>query len=113
MKKIFFSVVLLCVTSMSYAGAYSKWAVPTTVELVSGGVLIHGAFGDPNECGKADFIFVSQDDRGYDSVMSIVLAALMAKREVMLYSSTCRAVPFHWVGDLINENKNGQSVYIR
>jgi hypothetical protein len=113
MKKMFLLVSLLLTTNPLFAGDYSSWAVPTTVELVNGGVLLHGAFGDPNSCGKADFIFVSQTDSSYDSVLSLALSALMGKREIRLYSSTCTEVSFHWTGEIINQNKNGQSVYVR
>jgi hypothetical protein len=53
-------IFLLLLSFRGEAADYSAWAVSTTVELVSGGVLIHGAFGDPNSCGKPNYIFISQ-----------------------------------------------------
>ena len=107
------SLCLLLISTFTNAGAYSNWAVPTTVELVGGGVLIHGQFGDPNSCGKANFIHVSRTDERYDSVLSLALAALMGQKELRLYSSSCVGVGFHWSGNVINQNSNGQAVYIR
>lgn len=107
------SIGALVVSSAAYAGGYSSWATPKNVELVSGGVLIHGEFGDPNNCGKADYIYVSQVDERYDSVLSMSLAALMGQRELRFYASSCVAVGFHWAGSVINKNSNGQAVFIR
>ncbi|ACA85758.1 hypothetical protein Swoo_1470 [Shewanella woodyi ATCC 51908] len=104
---------LLFSSTFANAGAYSNWAVPTNVELVGGGVLIHGQFGDPNNCGKANFIYVSHSDIRFDSVFSMALAALMGQKELRLYSSSCVGVGFHWPGNVINQNTNGQAVYIR
>jgi hypothetical protein len=113
MKKVVAGVFFMLMSVSAYAGNYSSWAVPTRVELVSGGVLIHGAFGDPNNCGKANYMYVSETDSRYDSVLSMSLAALMGKREMRLYSSKCTSVGFHWSGNVINQNQNSQAVYIR
>jgi hypothetical protein len=107
------SLCFLVNSALANAGAYSNWAVPTSVELVGGGVLIHGQFGDPNNCGKANFIHVSRTDERYDSVLSLALAALMGQKKLRLYSSSCVGVGFHWAGNVINQNTNGQAVYIR
>lgn len=74
------SICTLVGTSAVHAGGYSSWASPKYVELVSGGVLVHGEFGDPNNCGKADYIYVSQNDERYDSILSMSLAALMGRK---------------------------------
>lgn len=113
MKKLFLILVAVFMSNLVYAGGYSGWAIPTNIELVSGGVLIKGDFGDPNECGKADYIYVSQETKSYESVLSMALAALMGKREMKFYSSTCSPVTFHWAGNVVNENKYGQAVFIR
>lgn len=114
--KYFLRTCLLSIVTLStavHAGAYSNWAVPTSVELVGRGVLIHGEFGDPNQCGLANLIHVSRTDERYDSVLSMALAALMAQKELRLYSSACVGISFHWSGNVINQNTNGQAVYIR
>ncbi len=113
MEKVFFIVVVVFIANFSYAGDYSSWAVPTSIELVSGGVLIKGDFGDPNECGKTDYIYVNQETKSYESVLSMALSALMGKREMKFYSNTCSPVNFHWTGNVVNENKYGQAVFIR
>lgn len=48
MKKVIIGVFFISMSVSAYAGNYSSGAVPTNVELVSGSVLIHGAFGNPN-----------------------------------------------------------------
>ena len=113
MKKAFIGLFFMLMSISAYAGDYSDWAVPTNVELVSGGVLIYGAFGDPNKCGKPNYIYVSESDSRYDSVLSMALAALMGNREMQFYSNNCTSVHFHWSGDVINENRSGQAVYIK
>ncbi|MET1256553.1 hypothetical protein [Aliikangiella maris] len=84
------------------------------VELVNNGVLIHGALGDPNECGKPNYIFVSKQNSFFDSVLSMSLSALHSKKEMQFYAGTCTQVSFHWgSAEVINENLEGQPVYIR
>ena len=113
MNKLVIFVLLIVISVTANAGNYSSWAVPTYVEIVSGGVLIHGTFGDPNNCGQSNYIYVSESDSRYDSVLSMSLAALMGKREMRFYSSTCTSVTFHWSGAVINQNTSGQAVYVR
>ncbi len=79
-KKLIF-LMLVCMSFNVTAAGYSQWAVPTTVEIVSGGVLINGDFGDPNSCGKADYIFVKQQSATYESILSMSLSALHAKKK--------------------------------
>ena len=59
MKKILTTLLILASFNVFSAG-YSNWAVPTTIELVSGGVLIHGEFGDPNACTKSNFMVIKR-----------------------------------------------------
>jgi hypothetical protein len=113
MNKMIIIIFFVFMSMPASAGSYSNWAIPTHVELVGGGVLIHGAFGDPNGCGKPNYIFVSGTDIRYDSVLSMSLSALMGKKEMRFYSSQCTSVGFHWTGNVINHNLNGQAVYVR
>lgn len=117
MKNVAFFVCLLFLSNVSFADkpttGYSTWAVPTTVELVGEGVLVHGDFGDPSSCGVPNYIFVSQSDESYESVLSIALAALMGKRELRFFTGRCVEIGLHWSGDVISQNLNGGSVYIR
>lgn len=113
MNKTYLTILAAFISMQAIADGYSNWAVPTEVELVSGGVLIHGAFGDPNPCGKANYIFVSQQSPTFDATLSIAISALHGNREMRLYSNKCIQVSFHWLGEIINENRNGQTVSIR
>jgi hypothetical protein len=113
MKRTLVLIGIALLASLANAGNYSSWAIPTQVELVGNGVLIHGLFGDPNECGKPNYIFVNQDNPAYDSALSIALAALMGQKELRIYASSCTTVSFHWSGEVINENRHGQSFYIK
>ena len=99
--------------SNAYGAGYSNWAIPTSVELVKAGVLIHGEFGDPNGCGKPGFIYVAQSDPSYQSVLSISLAAFAAGKEIRAYANKCTAIGFHWAGEVINEHVSGQAFFIR
>lgn len=112
MQKLVVFVFGLFLSFNASAAGYSAWAVPKDVELVSGGVLVSGAFGDPNNCGIADYFFVSETDTRFDTVVSMALAALMAKKEIRFYSSKCTSVGFHWAGNVINLNQNGEALYI-
>jgi hypothetical protein len=113
MKNILVISSLVIFANLANAGNYTDWTVPTRVELVSNGVLVHGEFGDPNSCGKPNYIFVSKTNPSYESALSIFLAAFMATKELRIYSGNCTNVNFHWAGEVINENNYGQPVYIR
>ena len=106
-------IFLILVMSKAYSGDYTNWAVPTHIELVSGGVLIYGPFGDPNGCGQSDKVFISEADSKFDSALSIALAAHLGGKELRLYSNSCTSVPFHWSGNVINKNEGHQALYIR
>ncbi len=113
MNKLLCVALLLIFCTPVWSAGYSNWAAPSKVELVSGGVLVHGGFGDPNSCGEPNYIFISEQDSKYDAVLSMVLAAFMAQKEMQFYSSTCTQVGFHWSGNTINQNVGGQAVYVR
>lgn len=103
-KKVLVITTLLLTSNSAFSASYSNWAVPTAVEIVSNGVLIHGAYGDPTSCGKGDYIFVSAADSFYNSIFALALSAVMGKREMQFYSNTCTEVGFHWSGKFINQN---------
>lgn len=113
MKKTITLIIFLLSTNAFSAG-YSNWAVPTKVELVNAGVLIHGAFGDPHNCGMSDYIFVDGSNPQIDRIISISMAAFAAKREMRFFSGACTNVAFHWGNtENINLNRDAQPVYVR
>ena len=113
LRAIFFVLIGLLSLETHSAG-YSNWAVPTHVELVSGGLLVYGEFGNPHGCIEANKFFVSDADTRFQTIVSMSLAALMAKREMQFYGANCTdKVSFHWAGLAINENLHDHPVYIK
>ena len=112
MKKVLLVFALFVTANLSAAG-YSNWAVPEYIELVSGGVLVRGNFGDPNSCGRTTEFFYPESEPNYDAVLTLALSALATKKEMRFYSSTCHQVPFHHSTENINKPRYGQGIYIR
>ncbi|MCP4486135.1 MAG: hypothetical protein GY820_02270 [Gammaproteobacteria bacterium] len=114
MKEIQTVILLLILSTTAHSAGYSNWAIPEKVELISGGVLIHGDFGNPNTCAYPNYIFISQSESKYDSALSMSLSALMGQREMRFYSNTCVKVSFHWAEEnAINQNAGQQAVFIK
>jgi hypothetical protein len=104
-KKIaVFSVLAFGWPTIVSAAGYTPYVVPTEVELVNGGILIYGAFGDVNSCSVAGRVFVpssiSEDVRS--KILSLVTTAIVAGRQMRFYSDGCAAVTFHYEGTPIN-----------
>ena len=99
---------------LTHAAGYNSWAVPTLVEQVSGGLLIQGAFGDPHNFGKPDYVFISATNNSrFKEIVGMAYMALATGRELRFYSNTCTQVGFHWSGNVINENRDSQAAMMR
>ena len=100
----------------AYAGGYTAWAVPSQLEYVNGGVLVSGSFGDINNCGQADYVFIApseNDQNWFQSSLSMLLTAFAAKKEIKFHTQDCTSVSFHW-GTIENINAaNSSGFYIR
>jgi hypothetical protein len=97
----------------AHASAYTAWAVPTSVELVNGGVLIEGAFGDPNNCGVGGYVFMSQSSTTFKEVVAMAYTALVAGKSLSFYAASCGQVSFHWGGNVINMVADGHTAAMR
>ena len=109
---------LLCIAAMfgassANAGGYTNGAVPTSVEIVNGGLLIEGSYGDPANCGVANYVFVSQANSNYKDVVAMAYMAFAAGKQLSFYAGSCGAVTFHWVGNVINTISDGHPVTVR
>ena len=113
MKKLIVLFTFILSGTVSAAG-YTAWAKPQMLEYVNGGILVNGAFGDVNNCGQADYIFIapSADPVDFSTMTSIILTAFAAQKEVRFYTSSCAAVTFHYTGTPINAAHN-HGFYIR
>ena len=112
MKK-FGILVILCsifASPLAFAGGYTNWATPTSVQLVDGGLLIAGAFGDPNACGKSDYVFVPGTNNDYKESVSLAFSALTAGRQMRIYITACTTVSFHWSGNVVDESLDGPDI---
>lgn len=112
-KTVGLLLLLAGFTSYSHAAGYTNWAIPSSIEIVNGGVLIAGNFGNPHNCGIANYIFIPSTNENKKEIIALVTTALMGKREMQFYAGRCAAVGFHWSGDVINENRSQEPVYIR
>ncbi|TQV87953.1 hypothetical protein [Aliikangiella coralliicola] len=113
MKKAILAMVVMMFSWQVSAGAYSSWAIPTQLEYVNGGILVSGAFGNPNNCAVSNKVFISSENVGsgekFQSLLSILLTAFTAKKEVRFRSDYCFNVTFH--GEQVSESRT--AVYIR
>ncbi len=98
-------------TSEVMAAGYTRWAVPTRIELVNNGVLISGGYRDVNRCGNANLVFYHTGDARYQETLSMAYAALAAGKELRFYVDSCVRVSFH--GQNVNRLRRTGPVYIR
>ncbi len=76
------------------AAGFTRWAVPTAIQLVNNGVLISGTYQDVNRCGDADFVFYHNSNARYQETLSMAYAALAAGKELSFYVDSCVWVSF-------------------
>ena len=98
-------------TSEVMAAGYTRWAVPTRIELVNNGVLIAGSYRDVNRCGNADLVFYHTGDARYQETLSMAYAALAAGKELSFYVDSCVWVSFH--NKNVNRLRGHGPVFIR
>lgn len=89
------AVLVYLISSPVMAGAYSSWAVPTRAEIVNGGLLVSGSFGNPSTCSDSDFVFVDSTHTFFDEIYAFVVSAIASERELRFYTSSCFYVSFH------------------
>ena len=81
------------VTTTSYAGAYTAWATPTQIDLVTNqGFMVYGAFGNPNGCTVANQFFVFASDTQYRQMYAQILDAFTAGKQISVYITECDPV---------------------
>ncbi len=93
------------------AAGYTRFAVPTQIELVNNGVLIAGSYLDVNRCGHADLVFYHTRDARYQETLSMAYAALAAGKELAFYVDSCIWVSFH--NKNVNRLRGAGPVFIR
>ena len=90
------AIALSTATSVdAIAAGFTRWAVPTAIQLVNNGVLIAGSYRDVNRCGNADLVFYHNTDVRYQETLSMAYAALAAGKELSFYVDSCVWVSFH------------------
>jgi hypothetical protein len=109
------SCCLLSQANVLAAPGYTPWAVPTQVQMTSGGILVSGAFGNLETCTYADHVFYHSSYAQYNVVVSMVMAAIAAKQEIRFYVSGCMPVGFIWGGNTsaVNGSADGNGVAVR
>jgi len=106
------AAALSSVTSVdAIAAGYTRWAVPTRIELVNNGVLISGRYRDVNRCGNANLVFYHTRDARYQETLSMAYAALAAGKELSFYVDKCVWVSFH--NKNVNRLRGHGPVFIR
>ena len=103
-------VFILFSTSVS-AADYTGWAVPSQVEIVQSGILIKGNFVNVNECNNSNEIFYGNADTDYQLAASMVMTAIVAKREMQFYVDSCFNVTFH--GKNVNRIRSGSGIFFK
>lgn len=114
-RRMFARLAMLSIATffpqLGFAGGYTPYVVPTMMEVVSGGIVVYGAFGNENSCTSSDTVLYSNTFVDYEVVVSMVLAAITSGREIRFYSDECVTFAFH--GGTVNRARNGQAIYFR
>ncbi len=106
------AIALSTATSVdAIAAGYTRWAVPTRIELINNGVLISGGYRDVNRCGNVDLVFYHTRDARYQETLSMAYAALAAGKELSFYVDRCVWVSFH--NKNVNRLRGAGPVFIR
>jgi hypothetical protein len=88
--KLALPVALVVVNSVSLAGGWTGWAVPTRVDVVrSEGLMVYGSFGNPGGCTVSDQFFVAINHPQYNQIYATLMTAMIAGRQIMAYSMEC------------------------
>ena len=97
--------VLLLLFLMSFAdtveaGSWSQTAEPTRIDIERGnGVMIYGAFGNPNECSTSNKVFIEKSHPQYDKVYAMVLAAFASNKKLRIHIHCCKPVTWYAVNE--------------
>jgi hypothetical protein len=98
MRKILIMIALTMLSSVSEAGSWSDWAVPTRIDVERGnGVMIWGTFGNNGNCSFSNRVYVPETHPQYDKVYALVLSAFTANKEVLFYIDDCQPVTWYAV----------------
>jgi hypothetical protein len=106
---VFMGATLFSINTI--ASDYTGWAVPSQIEIVQSGILIKGDFGNVNECKNSDEIFYGNTDTDYQLAASMVMTAIVAKKEMQFYADRCFDITFH--GKNVNRVRNGSGIFFK
>ncbi len=110
-SKYFLGVLAAFFMTNANSADYTPWAVPTYAEVVSGGIAVYGAFGNESGCTRENIVLYLNTYSDYDVVVSMVLAAITAQRELRFYTNQCATFTFH--GGTVNQSIDGHAIYFR
>jgi hypothetical protein len=97
MRSIAWKTVLLMLASTTcYAGAYTAWAAPTQIDVVTNqGIMVYGAFGNPAGCTVSNQFFVYFSNTQYKEMYTQILAALTTGKQISVYVTECDPVSWY------------------
>ena len=109
MKKLLLALSLISSSLPALAGGDSNWAVPQGLDIIGvDGVRIYGEFGNPNNCGITNQLFIKASHPQYDQLYATALTAFTAQSEIKLYIGSCEVIS--WLSTkTINVYTNGGS----
>ena len=110
-SRCFVAVLAAFFLTNANSADYAPWTVPTYAEVVSGGIAVYDAFGNENGCTRENIVLYLNTYSDYDVVVSMVLAAITAQRELRFYTNQCVTFIFH--GGTVNQSIDGHAIYFR
>ena len=89
-KKGLIVVFAVLTSGTVHAGGNTSWGIPTEVDVVRNeGIMVYGAFGNPNGCTVADRFFVPIGHTQYNQIYALVTTAMVAGTKIMAYVDQC------------------------
>ncbi|KZY41286.1 MULTISPECIES: hypothetical protein [unclassified Oleiphilus] len=112
MKKVSVIILACFVALPVFAGGWTNGGRITEIEIVRAqGFMVKGNFGDANDCGISDYLWVPIDNTQYDITYSTILAAYMAGKKIKAYAHECREIGWH--GGSYSTMTSSGAMYLR
>ena len=90
------ALISILSSTACYAGAYTAWATPTRIDVVTNqGIMVYGAFGNPDGCNYGDQFFVYFSNTQYKEMYAQILTAFSTGKQISVYVTECDPVSWY------------------
>jgi hypothetical protein len=106
--------LLMALSNVGYTAGNTAWAVPTQVDVMYAGIMVHGAFGNSGGCTVADRFFVPINTGQYKEIYATLMLAFSTGKEVSAYINGCDSVGWYAASNVtFNYMVNSGVLYMR